>query len=90
MDVQAQIPPGLAAVHNFIWRPQWSNAEILDVNHNLDKKLFGEPGHGEINREEHEWASALQDKISTEIWDSYQEFLFDWPKELEEFIPETY
>jgi hypothetical protein len=63
MAVQAQIPPGLAAVHNFIGDHDDTDIEhyleLLEVNCDLDPASFGEPGHGAIGREERERASAL-------------------------------
>ena len=88
MDVQAQIPPGLAAVHNFIGDHDDTDIEhyleLLDVDHDLDPASFSKPGHGAIGREEHA-------QIATEMWDSYQQLLHDSPEVLEgELIPETY
>jgi hypothetical protein len=58
MAVQAQIPPGLAAVHNFIGDHDDTDIEhyleLLEVNCDLDPASFGEPGHGAIGREERE------------------------------------
>jgi hypothetical protein len=99
MTVQAKIPAGLAAVHNFIM-----DHDDTDIDHYLkildkyglsratsEDTLFGEPGEGAIEREERERATTLRDEIATQMWDSYQQFLCDHPEVLDQaFVPETY
>jgi hypothetical protein len=87
MTVQAKIPHGLAAVHNFIMDND--NTDIhhyLDILDNLDVSepaSVGEPGQGAIGREERERATALRDEIATKMWDSYQQYLHDHPEVLD-------
>lgn len=99
MSVQAQIPPGLAAIHNFIM-----DHDDSDIHHYLDilkdlnilsdivePALFGELGQGAIGREEREHSSTLWDEIAGQMWNSYQEFLCTHPEVLEEeFVAENH
>jgi hypothetical protein len=94
MAVQAQIPPGLGAVHNFIldhddddlrhYLDQLGDNDNVDV----DPSNFGEPGQGAISREERERASLLRDEIATRMWEQYQQYLRDHTDILNnEFVP---
>jgi hypothetical protein len=87
MNVQAKIPPGLAAVHNFIM-----DNDDTDIHHYLDildnqdvsePVSVGEPGQGAIEREERERATVLRDEIAMMMWDSYQQYLHDHPEVLD-------
>lgn len=86
MSVQAKIPPGLGAVHNFIM--DHDETDILNYLDDLDlgecPAFTGDPGQGAIAREEQERASAFCDDIATRMWNSYQLFLWDHPEVLEE------
>ncbi len=51
---------------------------------------LGDPGQGAIGQEERDRAAALRDQIATEMWDSYQEFIWEHPDVLDNnFVPET-
>ncbi|KAF8156761.1 hypothetical protein B0H34DRAFT_675177 [Crassisporium funariophilum] len=97
MDVQAKIPPGLSAVHNFIMDHDSTDLQhYFDILNNLDISSdpfdpteFGEAGRGAIERDERERASTLWDQIASQMWDSYQQYLHNHPEVLEEnFAPE--
>lgn len=91
MEIQSQIPPGLAAVHNFIL-----DHDDTDIDHYLDNEPdlldgnlqedFGELGDGAIPPQERERASQMRDEIATAMWNSYQQFLHDHPEILEQDI----
>jgi hypothetical protein len=88
MSIQARIPAGLAATHNFIM-----DHDDTDIEHYLQDidihEPFGDLGHGAIPRAESERASTLRDCIAMEMWTSYQQFLQDHPEVLEqEMVPE--
>ena len=93
MPVQARIPVGLAAVHNFILELDDTDLEHyleqLDADAEGPRNGAGELGDGPIPRTEYERASALREQIAADMWDSYQNFLRDHPEVLEdEFIAE--
>ncbi|KAH9172559.1 hypothetical protein EDB89DRAFT_2069635 [Lactarius sanguifluus] len=91
ISIQARIPAGLAATHNFI-----VDHDDTDIGHYLQDidihehaQPFGDLGHGAIPRAESERATALRDCIATEMWVSYQQFLQDHPEMLDqELAPE--
>ena len=69
MSVQAQIPAGLAAVHNFIMEH-----DETDIHHYMDNELVdddpglggvGNLGDGAIPPEERQQASVWRDEIAT-------------------------
>lgn len=90
MEIQAKIPAGLAAVHNFIM--DYDNTDIYHYLEDLiDEEPNGRLGNGAIRQEEREEASNLRDRIAEAMWESYQTFLRDHPEVLEEnFDPETH
>lgn len=80
MDVQAEIPAGLAAVHNFIMdhdetdlRHYLDDEEVL-VNDYREEDLGGQ-GTGVIQREERTRAEKERDLMADAMWNSYQEYL---------------
>jgi hypothetical protein len=87
MPIQARIPVGLAAVHNFILA-----YDDTDLKNYLDSlpgggtggEEVGELGDGPISRTEYNRASALRDQIAEEMWQSYQAFIAENPQVLEE------
>jgi hypothetical protein len=86
ISIQAHIPAGLAAVHNFI-----VNHDVTDIEHHLQDvdthehtQSLGDLGHGAIPQAESERASTLHDSIATEMWESYQQVLQDHSEELED------
>ncbi|KAF9524881.1 hypothetical protein CPB83DRAFT_748575, partial [Crepidotus variabilis] len=73
MLVQAKIPPGLGAVHNFIIDHDDHDLEHYLNALDIDEPFFtGEPGAGAIPRVERERADALQAEIATSMWNAYQ------------------
>ncbi|KAF8059315.1 hypothetical protein FPV67DRAFT_1426464 [Lyophyllum atratum] len=93
MSVQAKIPPGLAAVHNFIMDHDETDIhhylQELDLDFGPQVAPLGEPGQGAIPRAEKERAEVFRDAMATSMWDSYQQFLQDHPEVLEDqFVPE--
>lgn len=96
MNIQAKIPPGLAAVHNFIMDNDdtdiYHYLNLLDetINEEPQPAAYGDPGQGAIGREERERAAILRDQIATDMWNSYQEYIREHPEVLDnDFIPET-
>ncbi|KAF8806057.1 hypothetical protein BYT27DRAFT_7102947 [Phlegmacium glaucopus] len=79
MDIQACIPAGLAATHNFILGHD--DTDIHNYLHDLDpsspptEAVTGDPGHGAIPQVEQDRAEALHEEIATRMWESYQQFL---------------
>ncbi|KAI0246948.1 hypothetical protein BJV78DRAFT_1101525, partial [Lactifluus subvellereus] len=75
MAVQAHIPPGLAAIHNFIciYDPE----EILDFDYISEDPgpSFGSVALGPANLAEREEATAERDRIAQAMWTGYQEEL---------------
>jgi hypothetical protein len=82
MSVQARIPAGLAAVHNFIL--DHDETDIHHYIHDLNQRVCepstaasasGELGQGPIPREEKERAETLRDQIASDMWESYQQYI---------------
>jgi hypothetical protein len=78
MDVQALIPPALAALHNFIRK--FDPDEI----HEFDPVQFemvhrpesaGELGRGPATSNERARANERRDKIAADMWEQYQRYL---------------
>ena len=91
MSAQSMIPPGLAAVHNFILEYDADDLENyldpVDINEDtpdIQDNISGTHGDGAIQQEEKERASKLRDKIASAMWESYQQFLHDHPHVLEQ------
>ena len=80
MDVQALIPPALAALHNFIrdYDPEEIHNyddEALDIQMGLPPEPAGELGAGPATSEERARASERRDKIAADMWEQYQRYL---------------
>ncbi|KAF8073487.1 hypothetical protein FPV67DRAFT_1410500 [Lyophyllum atratum] len=91
-DMSVQIPPGLAAVRNFIMDHDETDLQNYLADLDLDPHTASarEPGQGSIPREEKDRAEVFWDHIARRMWDSYQQFLRDHPEVLEnEFDPEN-
>lgn len=77
MDIQAQIPPALTAVHNFIRKhdPQ----EILEFQDILNDvpamDSFGDLAQGPAEQAERIRAEATRDEIAEAMWQDYQRYL---------------
>ena len=89
MDIQARIPAGLGAVHNFIMAH-----DDEDIHHYLNQlepddsqaEPVGELGDGSIPRAECERADVLRDEIATQMWESYIQFLHDHPEVIDQGV----
>lgn len=85
MGVQVKIPPGLAALHNFIMDVDPNDIDhCLSGNHDNDHDPnqgimieweFGNLAEGCITNAEKARANRLCDRIAQEMWDSYQSAL---------------
>ncbi|KAE9385137.1 hypothetical protein BT96DRAFT_1092646 [Gymnopus androsaceus JB14] len=83
MGIQAHIPVGLAAVHNFIMKHDESDinnfTDIWDPAPGYcgaqDNSASGELIEGLVSRAEKTEAERRRDEIAQEMWDSYQELL---------------
>jgi len=80
MDIQARIPPAMAAIHYFILdhdaQEEEEISETPDPNPgNLPaERDFGTLARGPPNRAEKARAKEKRDQIAQEMWDSYQQF----------------
>jgi hypothetical protein len=87
MSIQAQVPPALAAMHNFIMKH-----DPNDINHyltgNTDDDLDPNPGQpqanefgsladGAVTRREKGRATEARNQIAESMWRSYQAVLED-------------
>lgn len=84
MDVQARIPPALAAVHNFIWEHDWD--DIQSYGDTVDEEpgrlpatelQFGTLSQGPANQAEKDHASQHRDELAQAMWDDYQQILLE-------------
>lgn len=89
MSVQARIPAGLAAVHNFIIEHDETgiNNYLDEINSGVQSPdiSMGELGQGPIPQVEKERAEVFRDKIALAMWNSYQEYLREHPDYTEEY-----
>ena len=72
MDVQAHLPPALAALHNFIHIHDPD--EIDDMLHpdDVDIEATGSLATELPRRAEKEWVNNRRDEIARDMWDQYQ------------------
>jgi len=81
MEIQARIPPAMAAIHNFILdhdaQEKEEISETPDPNPgNLPAEQdFGTLARGPPNRAEKARAKEKRNQIAQEMWDSYQAIL---------------
>lgn len=80
MDVQARIPPALAAIHNFIREHDPDEIrEFADVtfdpNPGFVNHDHGTLANGRMTRADKERADVKRDEIAQGMWEQYQEFL---------------
>jgi len=85
MSVQAKVPPGLAATHNFIMDVDPTDIEEYltgDDEQDLDPNPgqvqdneFGRLADRVVTHAEKERATALRDQIAEEMWRDYQDEL---------------
>lgn len=72
MEVQARIPPALAATHNFIC--DHDPDEIFEFEEAFDPQpgVYGDLGDGPARRAEVVRATSRRDQIAEAMWTSYQ------------------
>ncbi|KAF8799082.1 hypothetical protein BYT27DRAFT_7121573 [Phlegmacium glaucopus] len=72
MEIQARLPPALAAIHNFIHEKDPN--EILEFEEPFDPEpgMYGELSDGPARRAEIVRATSRQDRIADAMWRSYQ------------------
>jgi hypothetical protein len=80
MDVQAKIPPALAAVHNFIREHDTDEihafADVMfDPNPGYNDHGHGTRANGRMTRADKERADTKRDEIAQGKWEQYQEIL---------------
>lgn len=78
MDIQAQVPPALAALHNFIldYDPHDLEAYNEVVTDPLPGRAhFGELASGPPRQEEKDRAVNRRDDIAQAMWEDYQDCL---------------
>jgi hypothetical protein len=80
MDIQAHVPPALAALHNFIWKynpddiADFDNVEDLQPGAHMEGPAAAEEGQladGLPGAAEREQTNERQDKIAQEMWTQY-------------------
>lgn len=93
MDIQARVPPALAAVHNFILHHDWEDIHQFDDVRDEEPGQFpaaefnfGTLGNGPANQAEKEGAAAHRDEIAQEMWDSYQQILLERGEEADDIL----
>lgn len=72
MEIQAWIPPALAAIHNFI--RDHDPDEIFEFEEALDTQpgLYGSLGTGPARQMEVARSTSKRDRIAQAMWTSYQ------------------
>jgi len=79
MDVQALIPPALAALHNFIRNYDPGEIHVYDDDQQFDFQMApqftGELGTGPATADERNRAGERRDKIAADMWEQYQHYL---------------
>jgi len=84
MDIQAKVPPALAASHNFIMDhdPGHINDYLEDNEDNLDpnpgqplENEFGTLADGAVMQAEKDRATEKRDNIAQAMWNDYQRVL---------------
>jgi hypothetical protein len=73
LDIQARIPPALAAVHNFIRRHDPDEIEEFADSEDLEPgEYLGELALGPPRAAERERANTRRDRIAQDMWVQYQ------------------
>jgi hypothetical protein len=81
MDIQALIPPALAALHNFIrdFDPedihQYDDDQLDNLEIGIAPESVGELGTGLVTPRETARANERRDRIAAEMWEQYQDYL---------------
>ena len=80
MNIQALVPPALAALHNFL--QEYNPEEIhgyddltFELQMGQQRELVGELGTGQVMQDETVQANVRQDRIAHEMWEQYQDYL---------------
>ena len=78
MQIQAQIPAALAALHNFIWQYDPKEICMFKDNQPFDFLMCahlesaGELGRGQVRLDERTQANERHDRIAAAMWEQYQ------------------
>ena len=78
MQIQAQIPAVLAALHNFIWQYDPEEIRMFKDNQPFDFPMCahlesaGELGRGQVRPDERAQANERHDRIAAAMWEQYQ------------------
>jgi hypothetical protein len=83
MNVQAQIPAALAALHNFIREFDPDDLHAYDDDEEFDYEFqdppdsesIGELGVGLVTSSERVRANERRDRIAAEMWEQYQNYV---------------
>lgn len=83
MNIQALIPPALAALHNFIRKYDPDEIEMYHDEDELEVELqmgarpepVGELGTGYVTQQETVRANERRDRIAGAMWEQYQVYL---------------
>jgi hypothetical protein len=78
MSIQARVPPGLAALRNFIMTHNPADIKEYLTDPNLVDPQPGTQGilaEGYVERAERECATEARDDIAQAMWDQYQQYL---------------
>jgi hypothetical protein len=80
MDVQARLPPALAALHNFIWKHNpddlndIDNVEDPQPGTHAEGLYEGQLAEGVPRASERQQAISIRSEIAQKIWLQYQNF----------------
>jgi hypothetical protein len=86
ISIQAQVPPGLAAIHNFIMDvdpndiDNYLNGDADDLDPNPGQpqdNVFGTLASGAVTQAEKNSATQKRDDIAQAMWDNYQRVLYE-------------
>jgi hypothetical protein len=93
MDIQARVPPAMAALHNFILKHdsmEWEDIldmEMADPNPGVREGAdfdFGDVAEGPADDVEKERSEARRDEIAAAMWESYQAVLRERGEDFDE------
>ena len=83
MQIQALIPPALAALHNFIQQYDPEEIHMYDDNDKINFLISPRPRSvrelrmDAVTSHEMKWANDRWDKIAGKMWGQYQHYLED-------------
>jgi hypothetical protein len=81
MEIQALIPPGLAALHNFIQQydpeeiHEYDDVDDIEIDLQMGQDEAGELGVYQVTAAEMRRANARRDQIADAMWREYQSCL---------------